>query len=111
MRAAYSHEVISHGFWPGGDWPAAGRVEEPIFYAYAVPEPDGFPSVRAEPDDAHYDGVLHEFVLPYAAVRQSSDPENVLTRFLESTYRAAAEGARWPRDELEAAVAAQGLSV
>lgn len=101
MRVAYSHEVISHGFWPGGDWPGAGRVEQPMFYSYALPEPDGFARARVEPAEAYYDSALHEFVLPYDALRRADDPEAVLMSFLESTYRAGAESGRWRREDLE----------
>jgi hypothetical protein len=96
MGAAYSHEVISHGFWPGGDWPGAGRTEEALFYGYAVPEPGGFRGARVAPGAAGYDQTLHEFVLPYEAVRQATDPEATLLDFMQSTYAAAAEAAKWP---------------
>lgn len=103
MRPAYSHEVISHGFWPGGDWPAAGRVEEAIFYSYAVPEPQGFSQARVEPEAAHYDPTLHEFVIPYESIRSAPDPAAALMAFLQSTYRAGAESGGWPREDLDAA--------
>ena len=102
MRAAYSHEVISHGFWPGGDWPTSGRVEEAVFYSYALPEPEGFRSAQVAPAEARYDATLGEFVLPYEAVRKAANPEAVLLAFMESTYRAAADRAGWPRAELDA---------
>jgi hypothetical protein len=90
MREAYSQEVVSHGFWPGGDWALGGRVEEPIFYAYAVPEPAGFASARVVPEAARYERRLGEWILPYAAVRGAADPEATLLEFLESSYQAAA---------------------
>jgi hypothetical protein len=102
MRAAYSHEVISHGFWPGGDWPTSGRVEEAVFYSYALPEPEGFRAAEVAPPQARYDATLGEFVLPYEAVRTAADPDAVLLAFMESTYRAAADRAGWPRQELDA---------
>jgi hypothetical protein len=106
MAPAYSHEVISHGFWPGGDWPGAGRVDEAIFYAYAKPEPPGLADAEVAPCAARYDRTLGEFVLPYDTVRAARDPEATLLAFMESTYAAAADRAEWPRTELEAGRAA-----
>ncbi len=96
MREAYSHEVISHGFWPG-----SGPVLEPAFYAYAVPEPAGFRDVRARPDAAFYHRELGEFILPYEAVRTSDSPEAAIQAFVESTYEHGAELAGWDREALE----------
>lgn len=95
MREAYSHEVISHGFWPGGDWPIGGRVEEAVFYAYAVPSPERFRDAIVRPPEARFSDALGEFVLPYEAVRTARDPDRVLTDFMESTYQAAAKLAGW----------------
>jgi hypothetical protein len=95
-REAYSHEVSSAGFWPGG-----GGVEEPMFYAYAYPEPDGFREWPVEPEGARYDGTLGEFLLSYEVVRRSDAPETTLLRFLRSTYEAAAERGKWDRKALE----------
>jgi hypothetical protein len=95
-REAYSHEVISHGFWPG-----SGPVQEPAFYAYAAPEPDGLKSAAVRPAAAYYHPGLSEFVLPYGAVRTASSPDRELTAFLESTYDSAADRAGWDRAELE----------
>ena len=95
-REAYSHEVSSAGFWPGG-----GGVDFPAFYSYAYPEPDGFADARVAPDAAYYDKSLREFLLPYEAVRRASDPESTLMAFLESTYRAAADLGEWDRSALE----------
>jgi hypothetical protein len=95
MAEAYSHEVISHGFWPGGDWPVGGRVSEAVFYAYAIPEPAGFRSAKLSPPQARYAENLGEFVLPYEAVRSADDPEAALIAFMESSYLAAAERAHW----------------
>jgi uncharacterized protein DUF5996 len=72
-----------------------------MFYAYAAPEPAGFPKATVRPAEARYDDTLHEFLLPYEAVRGSADPEATLTAFLESTYAAGARLAQWPREALE----------
>ena len=95
-REAYSHEVSSAGFWPGG----AG-IDQPAFYSYAYPSPPGFSGARVEPEDAYFDQALGEFLLPYDAVRTAGDPEGMLLRFLQSTYEAAAINGRWNRVELE----------
>jgi hypothetical protein len=95
-REAYSHEVSSAGFWPGG----AG-ADEAMFYSYAYPAPEGFKERQVEPESALFDAGLKEFLLPYEAVRSASDPEATLMRFLRSTYEAAAETARWDRAALE----------
>ena len=95
-REAYSHEVSSAGFWPGGATPA-----EPIFYSYAYPEPEGFRSAKVRPSSAHFDETLGEFVLPYEVVRTADEPEAELMAFLQSTYAAAAELAHWDRNLLE----------
>jgi Family of unknown function (DUF5996) len=94
-REAYSHEVISHGFWPGG-----GTVPDAAFYAYAAPEPDGLKEAPVAPP-AFYSRELSEFILPYHAVRTAQDPAGVLMRFLDQTYGAAADLARWDRAALE----------
>jgi hypothetical protein len=104
VREAYSHEVSSAGFWPGG-----GGLEEPAFYSYAYPEPPGFASARVAPEAAWYHEELGEFVLPYEAVRQADDPEATLLSFLESTYAAAASLARWDRDALECPLGRPGI--
>jgi hypothetical protein len=95
-REAYSHEVVSHGFWPGGN-----GFDEPAFYAYAAPEPAGFKAARVKPAAALYHPQLNEFLLPYEAVRTSSSPEADLMLFLESTYEQAAGLAHWDRRSLE----------
>jgi hypothetical protein len=97
-REAYSHEVSSCGFWPGG-----GPTRFPLFYAYAYPEPDGFAKAAVTPGDAFYSADLREFVLPYDAVRESSAPDETLLAFLQSTYAAAADLAHWDRPALERA--------
>jgi hypothetical protein len=96
MREAYSHEVISHGFWPGG-----GLILEPAFYAYAVPEPAGLKTAAVQPDGAYYHTELGEFILPYDAVRTSASPEAALAAFVESTYAQAATLGGWDREALE----------
>jgi hypothetical protein len=94
-RDAYSHEVSSCGFWPG----APGT--EPFFYSYAYPEPAGYSEFRVAPAQAFYNSAFGEFVLPYEALRQSSDPDAALLEFLQSTYNAAADCGRWDRAGLE----------
>lgn len=95
-REAYSHEVSSAGFWPGG-----GGVDFPAFYSYAYPAPAGFADAAAKPEAAYFDTRLGEFLLPYAAVRQQADPETTLMAFFESTYGAAADLGGWDRRALE----------
>ena len=96
MRDAYSHEVISHGFWPG-----SGLVLEPAFYAYAVPEPAGFKEARVEPEGAFYHREMGEFILPYEAVRTAPSPDAALARFLDTTYEQGATLGGWDRAALE----------
>jgi hypothetical protein len=95
-REAYSHEVSSCGFWPGG-----GPVPHAAFYSYAYPEPSGFAQAPVRPDAAFYSGDLREFLLPYDAVRKSETPDETLLDFLQSTYEAAATLAHWDRAALE----------
>jgi Family of unknown function (DUF5996) len=95
-REAYSHEVSSAGFWPGG-----GGIDYAAFYSYAYPEPEGFRTARVRPAAAFYHPELREFVLPYDAVRTAAAPEAVLLDFLQSTYEAAADAAHWDRAALE----------
>jgi hypothetical protein len=96
MQEAYSHEVSSAGFWPGGT-----TYGQPIFYSYAYPEPEGFARARVFPLSARYEPGLREFVLPYEAIRASDTPDTDVATFLETTYVAAAELGDWPRRELE----------
>lgn len=98
-REAYSHEVSSAGFWPGG-----GSVDFPAFYSYAYPAPAGFADAQVTPEAAYFDKTLGEFLLPYDAVRQAADPEAALLAFLESTYRAAAGSAGWDVAALECSI-------
>jgi hypothetical protein len=98
MREAYSHEVISHGWWPG-----SGPVLEPAFYAYAVPEPAGFKEAAVRPAAAYYHRELGEFILPYEAVRRATSPEEEIRAFVDSTYERGATLAKWDRAALERA--------
>ena len=96
MREAYSHEVSSAGFWPGGN-----GTDYPAFYSYAYPVPAGFGAAPVRPAGAFYSDALGEFLLPYDVVRTASDPDAALLAFLQSTYEAAASAAQWNRGELE----------
>jgi hypothetical protein len=95
-REAYSHEVSSAGFWPGGE-----PLPEPIFYSYAYPTPEGFGDAKVRPAAASWNAGLGEFVLPYERVRTAPSPGNALLEFLQSTYEAAADLAHWDRASLE----------
>jgi hypothetical protein len=95
-REAYSHEVSSAGFWPGG-----GPVPFPAFYSYAYPEPAAFADARVQPAEAYYNKDLGEFLLPYDVVRKSARPDDTLLAFLQSTYDAAADLGKWDRAALE----------
>jgi hypothetical protein len=95
-REAYSHEVSSAGFWPGGP-----GFEQAAFYSYAYPEPNGYRDTGVRPPDAHFSRQLSEFILPYASVQNASDPERTLLDFLYSTYEAAANAGHWDRAHLE----------
>jgi hypothetical protein len=99
VREAYSHEVSSCGFWPGG-----GPLPEPVFYSYAYPEPEGFKDYPVRPEAAYYHPDMREFVLPYEAMRTAADPDQALLAFLQSTYEAAADLSRWDRAALERAL-------
>lgn len=104
VREAYSHEVSSAGFWPGG----AG-VDEAMFYSYAYPEPPGFQEWKVEPEETFYSTDLGEFLLPYEAVRRSGDPEATLMDFLKTTYDAAAHCGGWDREALECELGKPGV--
>lgn len=95
-REAYSHEVSSCGFWPGSD-----QLPQPVFYAYAYPEPDGFCTAKVCPGGATYNSELREFIFSYDDVRQSASPDEVLLEFLQSSYEAAADLGAWDRSALE----------
>jgi len=102
-REAYSHEVSSAGFWPGG-----GPIDYPAFYSYAYPAPDGFAAAKVQPAEAFYSKELGEFILPYDTVRTARDPETVLMAFLQSTYQVAAELGKWDRKDLECGLGQKG---
>lgn len=93
---AYSHEVMSFGFWPGNE-----AMPEATFYSYLYPEPKGFNEVNIEPDEAFYHSDLREFVLPYNAVQQARDPATKLKKFLQSVYSAGTNLADWDKNSLE----------
>jgi Family of unknown function (DUF5996) len=94
MERAYSAEVSSCGYWPGG-------AVEGAFYSYAYPEPDGFRDYPLEVDGAFFDDDLGEFLLPYDKVRRAAEPDELLMSFLQSTYDAAADLADWDRTGLD----------
>lgn len=95
-REAYSHECMSVGWWPGG-----GAITEPVFYAYAYPEPDGCRAAPIRPAAAYYNADMREWMLPYEAVRASADPDAELMSFLRSTYETVARLGGWNRPALE----------
>ena len=97
-REAYSHEVISAGFWPGG-----GEIKGPAFYTYAAPEPAGYGQSPVRPGKAFYHSGMKEFFLMYDDVRQAPAPRSALLEFLQSTYEAGANLGKWDRPELERA--------
>jgi Family of unknown function (DUF5996) len=101
---AYSHEECSAGFWPG-----SGAVDYPAFYSYAYPEPPGYRTTKIRPDAALFSEALGEFILPYDAVRTAADPDQTLLEFLQSSYEAAANGAKWDRESLECAPGRPGV--
>ena len=101
---AYSHEESSAGFWPGG-----GAIDYPAFYSYAYPEPAGFRATPVRPDAAFFSEALGEFILPYDAVRTAAEPDQALLEFLQSTYEAAANNAKWDRDALECTPGQPGI--
>jgi hypothetical protein len=101
---AYSHEESSAGFWPG-----SGAIDYPAFYSYAYPEPPGFRTTRVRPEAAFFSEALGEFILPYEALRTAVQPEQALLEFLQSTYEAAANAAKWDRDALECPLGQPGV--
>jgi hypothetical protein len=100
MVEAYSHECSSCGFWPGD-----GMSRPPAFYAYSYPEPAGYPAWSIEPDGAYYDLQAREFLLPYDTLRAAAAPGDMLLRFFQSAYEAAAELGSWERASLERPIA------
>ena len=101
---AYSHEECSAGFWPG-----SGAIDYPAFYSYVYPEPSGYRTIKGRPDAAFFSEALGEFILPYDAVRTSGNPDKTLLEFVQSTYEAAANTAKWDRDALECAPGQPGV--
>jgi hypothetical protein len=101
---AYSHEVSSAGFWPG-----SGAIDYPAFYCYAYPEPAGFRTAKVKPAAAFFSEALGEFILPYDAVRAAAAPDQALLDFLQSSYEAAANAAKWDRDALECGLGQPGV--
>ncbi len=95
MHEAYSHELSNAGWWPGG------HGFDAAFYAYAYPEPEGYRQAAIAPQAAYYHPDLREFFLPYEAVQQAEQPDEMLMEFLQSTYEAAAELGNWDRAALE----------
>ncbi|HTB16259.1 MAG TPA: DUF5996 family protein [Bryobacteraceae bacterium] len=93
---AYSHEVCSAGFWPGG-----GAVDGPAYYSYTIPQPAGLESAQVRPAAAKWNPQLSEFILMYDDVRNAESPEGALLEFLQSTYEAGATLAKWDRAALE----------
>jgi hypothetical protein len=104
MREAYSHEVSSAGFWPGGN-----GIDYAAFYSYAYPTPEGFRATAVKPDGALFHEGLGEFLLPYDAVRTASDPDAALLAFLQSTYEAASNLGKWDRAVLECSFGVPGV--
>jgi hypothetical protein len=98
MREAYSHEVSSAGFWPGGN-----GIDYPAYYSYAYPTPATFRAAPVQPSAASFNDAMGEFLLPYEAVRTAADPDATLLAFLQTTYEAAAQSAEWDRAALECA--------
>jgi hypothetical protein len=96
MAEAYSHECSSCGFWPGN-----GGFGQAAYYVYAYPEPEGYGAARLTMPDGAYNKDVGQFILPYEAVRQARDPDALLLAFLQETYAAAADLAKWDRKALE----------
>ena len=102
---AYSHEVSSAGFWPGGQ-----GVDYPAFFSYASPSPPGFDKAPVRPAQAFWNRELNQYLLPYDAVRTAGDPEETLMEFLTSTYEAAASAGNWDRAALECPLGVPGVA-
>lgn len=103
-QEAYSHEVSSAGFWPGG-----GPIDYPAFYAYAYPEPEGFRAAAVEPEGAFFSEQAGEYILPYDVVRAADAPDRALLAFLQSSYEAAADAGAWDRAALECPLGQPGI--
>jgi hypothetical protein len=104
-REAYSHEVSSCGFWPGG-----GPLQYPVFYSYGYPEPPGFSTAQVRPDGAFYSTDFREFILPYDRVTGAAAPDDTILEFLQSTYDAAARLSRWDSGLEKPAAVVSGVS-
>ncbi len=104
MQEAYSHEVSSAGFWPGGN-----GLDYAAFYSYAYPTPAQFKNCPVKPQEAAFNAALGEFLLPYDTVRTAADPDAMLLSFLQSTYEAAANSAQWDREALECPLGVSGI--
>jgi hypothetical protein len=104
MREAYSHEVSSAGFWPGGN-----GIDYPAFYSYCYPTPAQFRAAKVQPAEALYSEALGEFLLPYEAVRSAADPDAMLLAFFQTTYEAAANTGDWDRGALECSLGTAGI--
>jgi len=104
MREAYSHEVSSAGFWPGGN-----GIDYPCFYSYAYPAPAGFKDMPVQPAGAVFSEALGEFLLPYDTVRTAPNPDAALLSFFQTTYEAAAQTAKWDRAALEGTPGVPGV--
>ena len=104
MREAYSHEVSSAGFWPGGN-----GIDYPAYYCYAYPTPAAFRDQPVQPAAASFSATLGEFLLPYEAVRTAAEPDAALLGFLQSSYEAAARTANWDRAALECSRGRPGI--
>jgi hypothetical protein len=103
MQEAYSHEVSSAGFWPGGN-----GIDYAAFYSYAYPTPAQFKNCPVKPHGASFNDTLGEFLVPYDTVREAADPDAALLSFLQSTYEAAAIAAKWDRTALECPLGVSG---
>ena len=97
-REAYSHEVISHGWWPG-----QGPLGKPAFYSYTAPAPEGLSAAKVRPEQVFYNNDMGLFLLLYEDMRSAPDPDATLMEFLQSTYEAGANLAKWDRASLERA--------
>ena len=95
-REAYSHEVISHGWWPG-----QGPLGKPAFYSYTAPAPEGLSAAKVRPEQVFYNNDVGSFLLLYEDMRNAPDPDATLMEFLQSTYEAGANLAKWDRASLE----------
>jgi Family of unknown function (DUF5996) len=104
IQEAYSHEVSSAGFWPGGS-----GIECPAFYSYSYPTPPGFRTSTIDSKEAFFSEALGEYLLPYDAVRTASNPDVALLTFLQSTYEAAANCGNWDRSALECVFGRPGI--